>query len=105
VSPLGITKELELKVRLKFANAGTFYGHDGVGFGDVVEIPDDDAKVLIQRGQVERVDPEPVVERATARKDVEEHATVKPVYGETHPPEDAPAPATKRGPGRPRKVQ
>lgn len=79
-----------MKIRVKFANSGTFYNLDDVGYGSVVELNDDDAEHLIRQGKAERVESVPPVERAVPPA-VEEHA----VAATAEP---------KRGPGRPRKA-
>lgn len=100
-----------MRIRMKVSVAGTFHNlPEGVQRGDVVDIDDVEAARYIMLGYAERAD-QRGEEHATVRSAGVEHAVmpkaeaepVKPVYGETHPPEDAPAPATKRGPGRPRK--
>lgn len=107
-----------MRIRMKVSVAGTFHNlPEGVQRGDVVDIDDVEAARYIMLGYAERAD-QRGEEHATVRSVAVEHAVMpkvvepepeldpepeKPVYGETHPPEDAPAPATKRGPGRPRK--
>lgn len=79
------------KIRLLWANTGTFYGVEGLGYGDTVDVDDEYADRLVKQGLAERVrshhGPEVVVESAVVSDEGVEFALA---------PE-------KRSPGRPRK--
>jgi hypothetical protein len=109
-----------MKIRMKMTVTGTFHGNPaGVRTGDVVEVDDENGQRYIDLGYAEPLRSHPAEEHAVASKVKQERAVVehavekpappkaaeKPVYGETHPPKDAPEPATKRGPGRPPKAK